>query len=323
MIPVSLNPVWRKLIKDKIDEIRPDLIMPREIMLAEAASDIARAGNIPVIIDMAEHYPAAMKGWKKYSGNFIKRLFVHHLDIPELVERRSVQKSDGIITVCQEQNTRLNKEYGIPFENMAVVHNTPDLQWFDGVRKGPSNPPEVFAYHGYISGDRNLDVMIKAFIIAGKNNSDIAFTISGSFGEGYEELKSIASNSNVSDRIKFTGEYKHSQIKELYSEMDVGILPYKNNTFINHTLSNKLFDYLAVGKPVIVSEAAPMARVINETGAGIVADCSRPESLAEAILKIKDMPLDDISKKEMKASIEKYNWQVDSGNMVDFLNKYL
>ena len=53
-----------------------------------------------MLIDMAEHYPATMRTWKKYQGNALARFLVFWAKVPDLVERRSVGLADGIITVC-------------------------------------------------------------------------------------------------------------------------------------------------------------------------------------------------------------------------------
>jgi len=87
--PVSFNPIWSNCIKKVVNEVNPDLIMPRDIMLAETCGRIGRKYDIPVVMDMAEHYPAAMKGWKKYSDNIFLRILVHSFNVPEKVEKRA------------------------------------------------------------------------------------------------------------------------------------------------------------------------------------------------------------------------------------------
>ena len=72
-LPVPFNPRWKRFIKRKIAEINPDLIIIREIMLGETAGKIAKENNIPIIMDMAENYPAAMREWKKYNSSRISK----------------------------------------------------------------------------------------------------------------------------------------------------------------------------------------------------------------------------------------------------------
>ncbi len=320
--PLSINPIWHGAIKKAIIELKPAIIIPREIMLAEACGRLGRRYNIPVVMDMAEHYPAAMKGWKKYYRSMYLRILVHHLKIPEIVEERSVRLMSGIITVSGELRERIHRVYKFNNDDIQIVNNTPEKAWFEGVDKGPKLPPLRFAYHGHFSQDRNLEIMIKGFIIASEKNKDIHLTLAGD-GENFNECLEIAEQSPVKDRIHFTGAYKHDEIRTLYSDTDIAILPFKANEFINHIVANKLFDYMAVGKPVIVSKAKPMARIIEETGAGIIADCSSPESLASAILNINNNPLNEMSELGMAAFRDKYNWDVDAENLVNFVNRFI
>lgn len=321
-VPISINPVWKKAIIDAVSLEKPDIIMPREIMLAEAAGKIGKKYGIPVIMDMAENYPAVMKGWRKYYDNLINRILVHYLNIPELVEKRAVRLMDGIITVCQEQNDRLCNIYNYPENKLEIVHNTPDIYNFQGVRKGADVPPKIFAYHGFINSERNLDKLIIGFDIAAKENSFIHLVIAGD-GEELQTLKNLAAKLDSSDRIIFKGRYNFNDLKDLYSEMDVGILPYRIDEHINHTISNKLFDYIAAGKPVIVSMAKPMIRIINETNAGKYADCNNPENIAEAIKEISAENLTDLSRNGLDFAESKYNWDIDLKRLTEFLKKYL
>ena len=321
-IPSSFNPNWRKEIESAITQFKPDLLIAREFHIAEAVADKAHKYNLPVIMDMADHYPAAMKGWNKYNKTVLRRLIVQYLKIPELIERRAVLKMDGIITHCDELSERLERDFSFKRENITEVYNTPDLNWYESVKKGVNNPPVNFAYHGYLSTDRNLDVMVKGFLLALEKNPGINMFLAGD-GENMSQLIEIVKNSKFPENIKLYGSYEQEKLKDFLSVMDIGILPYKNNEFINHIISNKLFDYMACGKPIIVSEAKPMVRIINETGCGISADCSNPENMAEAILRIATLNNLEMSAKGIESSKEKYNWQNDSEKLVSFVNKYL
>ncbi len=321
-IPVSMNPFWKTEISKAAREIQADLIIVREIMLAELCSNIARQLDIPVIMDMAEHYPAAMKDFNKYYKNLINRVSVHYLKLPDKIEKKSTIRMDGILSVSKENSLRLIKNNYYPPKNIIEVHNTPKLDWFSDIRKGCQKSPVVYAYHGHFSNVRNLDILIKSFIIAAKTDKNIRLVMAGT-GENFKEISDIRENSDVKDRITLTGFYNHKDTKKLYSEMDIGILPYKNNEFINNIISNKLFDYMACGKPVIVSEAYPMIRIMEETNAGIITDCNNPDTLAQKMLEIKNMDLESMSHNGIKAAETKYNWTVDEQKMIDFFKRYI
>ncbi|MBS1536882.1 MAG: glycosyltransferase family 4 protein [Bacteroidetes bacterium] len=320
--PVSVNPNWKKAIKQEVQRFSPDIIITREILLAGASNQIARQNSIPSLIDMAENYPAAMRGWKKYQSRFLSRFAVNTLKLPSLLEKHAVSGADGIIVVCDEQVQRLVKNYNYPHDNIVVVHNTPELQIFDSVKKGSSTPPKVFGHHGYFTLERGLENFVLGFELAASVLPEIQLSLHGT-GETYLDVENIISNSSFKDRIELNGEYSLSKIAEIYQNSDIGVLPYIPNAHISTTIANKLFDYIACGKPVIVSEASPMRRIIEETGAGICADCSTPESISKAIQKIFSSNIAEMRENGQKFAKKKYNWAVDSERLCKFVLKFI
>jgi len=321
-LPVSPNPLWYQSISKLVKEEKPSVIISRDIMLAEAAGRIARKYGIPSIIDIAEHYPAVMKGWKKYRDRRLYNILVHQLGMPETFEKRSISRSDGIIVVCKEHHQRMLNEFNYSPEKIAIVHNTPELSDFDKVRKGSRPIPKIFAYHGSVMSERNLKIFLEGFIQAANINADIEFDIAGT-GEELDDLKSLVSIAGMSERIHFYGKYNHSRMSEFYDRMDIGVLPYRLDDHIHNTISNKFFDYMAAGKPVIVSNAMPMIRLLEEYPAGIAIDCDSVNTIASTILSIGDNDLGQMSANGMKAVSEKYNWDIDKKTLLDFINKYV
>ena len=57
---------------------------------------------------------------------------------------------------------------------------------------------------------------------------------------------------------------------------------------LNHrySLPNKLFEYLAVGVPLVVSDNPEISRFTTEHGIGEVCDPSDPRSIAAAVLRL-------------------------------------
>ena len=74
---------------------------------------------------------------------------------------------------------------------------------------------------------------------------------------------------------------------------------------------------MAMGKPVIVSDCAPLKRIIEETGAGFVFQSGDPASFADAILTLKDIAVrEKMGDRGYHAVKSKYNWNVDGEHLV-------
>ena len=321
-LPISFNPFWKNAIERAVTDCKPDLIITREMLLAGASNSIAKKKSIPTVIDMAENYPGAMRGWKQYQSRLLSRFAVNTLRLPDKLEKNAVLGSDGIIVVCDEQIERLNNLYGFPVDCIELVQNTPELKTFSKIRKGCSQPPFVFGHHGLFTLDRGLENLVRGFEIAANELPSIRLQLYGK-GETYNDINRIISSSVHKDRMEIHGEYPLSMLPEIYSKVDVGVLPYFPDENFNMTIANKLFDYLSCGKPVIVSEALPMKRIIEETKAGISTDCSTPDKIASAIKQIYYSNLQEMSENGQKFAEKKYNWAVDSKRLCKFAKKFI
>jgi glycosyltransferase involved in cell wall biosynthesis len=240
--------------------------------------------------------------------------------LPDIIESTCVKAADGIIVVCDEQVSRLQLQYGFPGEHTAIVHNTPELDNFQG-QVARNQRKITFAHHGYLQLQRNLEVFIQGFALARRQFPEIVLHLAGE-GETLIDLQNIVRKQHLENSVRFTGEYRLSELSSLYSSSDIGIIPYIPDDFHNHTLQNKLFDYMACGKPVLVSKAKPLERIIAETGAGISWDCSTPESVCEGINFLLSSDITAMSENGVNWARNKYNWSVDEQILLNFMEKY-
>ncbi len=314
-LPSSANPLWRRAIRAQVERLQPSLIVAREMLIAEACT-AAAAGRIPVLMDMAEHYPAAMRSWKKYRSSWYGRLLVHHWDVPSRIERNAIKKMDAIVCVCQENMDRLQKSYHIASEKLALVMNTPALHEFDQVRLGPSHPARVFSYQGYITRERGVERCIQAFSELARTIPDIEFVVAGS-GESYGDVLTMQQASPAADRIHLLGSFRHEELSSILSKSDVGLIVFDQDEFRQHTIPNKLFDYLLCAKPVIVSACAPMARIVQEYSCGIVVDTNSPDQLRQSMARMCQEDLSTMSNNARKAATERFHWELDAQRLKD------
>jgi glycosyltransferase involved in cell wall biosynthesis len=320
-LPIPVNPVWRRAIRRMVFDWRPDLVIAREILLAEPAAAACRDGRVPMVIDMAEHYPATMRTWDKYRKTWISRFLVHRAKVPDLVERRAVAVADGVIVVCDEQMDRLHGQFGYPRDRMAVAHNTLDLEAFADVRKTSSIPPRVFGHHGYITSQRGLDHLVRGFALAARGDSQIQLVLAGS-GD-ISGLAALARSLGVQDRVNLVGPYRHADLIRLYSEVDIGVLAYPVDDSWGYTIPNKLFDYLACGKPVIVSSNQPFRRVVEEAKAGLVLADNSPEKIAAGMLRMLRLDLQPMVNGGLEAARTRLHWARDAETLVGFLSRFV
>ncbi len=318
-IPLLNNPTWTKAINEVVEQIKPDLIIVREIILGVQSGKVAKKHSIPIIMDMAENYPAAMRDWKEYNSNPILKYLVHTCKLPDRIEQKSLSYIDGVITVCEEQIDRLNSVYNYNSSQCVVVHNTPLKVWHS-----PSNIPNtdkiIFLHHGHLTSEKDISKFLKGFLLACDYNDSISFVLAGG-GHCLPDLKEIAERSVHSNKVTFLGRYQHEELADIISKSTIGVIPYQISDFNQYTIHNKIFDYFASQRPVIVSENRPSKRIIEETGAGWAVDCENVNSIKENILQITKPELEEKSKLAVEAS-QKYIWENDFKKLLEFLNRF-
>lgn len=313
------NPVWKKAIRNYIKGFKPDLIIVREIVLGVESGKAAKDFGIPIIMDMAENYPAAMRDWKEYNSNFIMRFFVHKYKLPDRIEAKSLKYMDGIVTVCDEQIERLEQQYSYPRNKCTVVHNTPIEDWLSQ-SKMPERNETVFMHHGHLTAEKDVSKFLKGFLLACEHRDDVRLVLAGG-GHCLESLQEIAAKSSYSSKIDFLGKYNHKELAKIIASSHIGVIPYQLSDFNQYTIHNKIFDYFAVGRPVVVSENRPSKRIIEETKAGWIVDCEDIESIKNSILEIAENTIGEESKNAYMAS-KKYTWQRDLDTLINFIDKY-
>ncbi len=89
---------------------------------------------------------------------------------------------------------------------------------------------------------------------------------------------------------------------------DAFLLPNRKGEFFKGNLPNKLFDFFAASKPIIVAGHGDTADLVRDACAGFVVDAENSEAMASAILDLLYM---DISERNSlgisgRAYVEKY-----------------
>ncbi len=320
--PAFANPVWAGAAWRAARECRPERVIVRDLPLAPLGLWIARRLRVPAIVDMAEPYPEALRSnWQfdRLGG------LDHVLRSPraaEAVERWVLRRSPRVLVVSPEAGERLER-LGLARERWTLVGNTPDLARLD-CGMPPSRPlPDAFAgrplliFTGILVGDRGLDVAIAGLAQLGSRSPRPALLVIGD-GPARDRYEAQARALGLGADVCFAGWIDHAELPAWLRRADVGILPFHACTHIDTTLANKLFDYMALGLPVLASDARPMRRVLAETHAGVTFRAGDAADFARAAASMLDEPAARraMGERGRKAAAETYNWSRDAERLL-------
>ena len=125
------------------------------------AAWLASAGRWPIIMDMAENYPAMIADiWTdQRQGPF--DVLVRNPGIVSAVERFILPRLSHVITVIEESRERL-LQLGLPPNRVSVVSNTPSVNRLGPLRSRIPGDALRIVYLGLMEKHRGVSVVLDA-----------------------------------------------------------------------------------------------------------------------------------------------------------------
>lgn len=313
--PIPVNPVWIWAISSVIRKNPVDLILVRDILLALPSAILGRAFGIPVVLDMAENYPAMLQDRLRYTPTSPLGRLARNPMQARLVEWLCLRMVDHTIVVVEESQERLVRA-GLSPDRLSIVNNTPRLdRWISsrqGHAGGTTQEGVALVYLGNLDGSRGIDVTIQA-VRHLKDQEFLANLAVIGDGPNLNKFRDMAKQLGVADRVTFTGRLSFSRVQDIVARSDVGLIPHYATDAWNTTMPNKLFDYMSSELPVIVSDAKAMARIVREEGCGEVFNDRDPYDLARCIRDLMDPTVRQRLGQRGQAAIRRrYHWDYDS-----------
>ncbi len=210
-----------------------------------------RLAGVPVLLDLHEAMPEFFRSRFPGASNPL----VHRLLL--LQERLSIALSTATITVNPPMRDRL-VGLGVPAAKTGVVVNSPSLGRFDIAAQPRRSFREDgrlrLIYAGALTPTYELDVAVAAVarIASTRPDLDVAFDVYGR-GDSGPGLAAQAADLGVADRITFHGRIPIEDVPAAVARADIGLAPTRHDRFTDMSLSTKVFEYAAMGKPVVAS----------------------------------------------------------------------
>jgi glycosyltransferase involved in cell wall biosynthesis len=307
--------VWTQHILRCSRADRFDAIHIHDLPLAETGFRLSQRLRVPWILDLHENFPAFLEA-AGHTRGAVRRYFFSPVRW-RAYESWAVSQADRIITVVPEALRRFERRK-MAMEKFAVITNSPRLSMF---RPKPdadvSERVLSLLYIGGLGPHRGLDRIIQTMPSILDKIPECRLRIVGS-GAMQEKLKRMAGDLNVAGSVEWRGWMPLDRMPDLVGECDIGLVPHKPTEHTNTTIPHKLFQYMAMKKPVLVSDCGPLERVIGETGAGRVFRYDDPVSIVEMIGQMKDKSVRQaIGEKGFRAVQNTYNWDRDGKRLLD------
>ena len=319
--PVFFNPrliyyLFKTFVKEK-----PDFIHAHDLPTVPLALILKIFFGKKVIFDMHENYPQALREFKK--KGILNYLFKNAY-LAEKLENFCIKRIDKIIVVVEENKVRLTKN-NIQAENIHVISNTVDLGTFRINNKINTlsylDGKYIIFYSGTVSPERGLHTAVLAMKFI-KEKLPNAFLLIIGEGKSVNYLKGLVIKNNLENYVNILKWCGHEILPSYISRADICIIPQPNNDFINTTIPHKLFEYMLMEKPVLVSDAIPLKRIIYESQAGLVFKSENPEDFALKVIEMHESQI-NFGINGRIAVEKKYNWNYDANELIKLYNSLL
>jgi glycosyltransferase involved in cell wall biosynthesis len=245
--------------------------------------------GVPVLLDLHEAMPEFFRSrFPKAANPFSYRML-------RLQERMSTGFATELLTVNESLAERL-RTLGTRPEKLTVILNSPDLTIFDPT----AHPRRAFmadgvlriVYTGAITPTYELDVVLGAVAALRRLRPKLRVE-AALYGRGDDEerLRALAAELGISAIVSLPGRVPIEQVPAVVAASDIGVAPTRLDPFTEMSLSTKILEYAALGKPVVASRLPTVERYFTPDTLALY-ESGDPESLAARILGLVDDPAD-------------------------------
>lgn len=290
--------------------MRPDVVHAHDVNTLPTAWLAARLSRARLVYD-AHEISTSREGYQSF-----RRLAAS-------VERFVMPRADGTITTTDRRAAFFARAYGVP--RPLVLQNRPRKQTVTGGTRirdelGLDRPWPIVLYQGGLQPGRGLDRIVDA----AARVPEAWFVFIGG-GRMAPELEGQVRALGLEGRVRFIPTVSLEDLPSYTESADIGVQAIEN-TCLNHstTDSNKLFEYVAAGLPVVASRFPEIRKVISEFDLGLLIRSDDTAALTEAINKlVKDEQLRDHYASNARQAAGVLNWEAQEGTLLDLYEAVL
>lgn len=249
-----------------------------------AGAIIKRIKNKPFVLEVRDLWPdsiIAVNALKESIG--IKLL--------RALEKKLYRSANQIVVLTNSFKEHIVR-FGIPNEKIVTVPNGVELKRFNKISNNKDDYKYDFTNEGkfivsYI-GTFGLAHGIENIIFAAQRlqyNTNIHFLLVGD-GSRRDALLQLVKKENLTN-VTILPLQPKKIIPSLLKVSDVGVVTLINNKLFNTVIPSKIFEYMAMKKPLIISvPKGEVTKIVEQSFCGIVVKPESPDAIAESILKL-------------------------------------
>lgn len=206
--------------------------------------------------------------------------------VKEKIKKYLAKRTTGMLVISKALADYFDKQ-GIG--NIAIINMFVDTKRFDDMKYDTDR--KYIAYCGTISPFKDgVDCLIKAFALFHKSHPDYEMKLIGRFEneEAEKNLKGLVKEYHLEQAVCFTGMINPEEMPRLLCNAQMLALARPDNEQAKYGFPTKLGEYLATGKPVVVTRVGEIGLFLQDKINCRMAEPGNPEDFANKMSWVAD-----------------------------------
>jgi len=270
----------------KIDHV--DLVWGTSPPLFQAfpAWLLAKIKRVPFVLEIRDLWPAFAVDMGVLKNPVL-------IQMAEWAERFLYRNADHLIVNSPAYKDHL-VEKGADRSKVSFISNGVDLKYFQPNQEKGKFTSEygledkfIILYAGAHGPANDLETVLEASLLL-SDQPEIRIVL---VGDGKSKSDLIAKKQEMGlTNLIFIPPMPKSRMGEVLAGADICLATLKDIPMFKMTYPNKVFDYMAAGKPTLLAIDGVIRKVIEDSRSGIFIPPGDPKALADAVLKLRNDP---------------------------------
>jgi PEP-CTERM/exosortase A-associated glycosyltransferase len=273
-----------KRLAEIIPIVKPDVLHAHSPSLnAIAALRAGKKFGIPVVYEVRAFWEDAAVDHGTSTENGLR------YKLTRALETYALKRADAVTTICEGLRKDIVAR-GIPADKVTVIPNavdidkfalggSADLQLKDKLGLSGSR---LIGFIGSFYAYEGLDVLLRAVPKLSARMPDLRVLLVGG-GPQDAQLRQLAKDLNIEDKVVFTGRVPHDQVNRYYDLLDVLVYPRLPMRLTDLVTPLKPLEAMAQGRILAASDVGGHLELIADGKTGVLFRANDTDSLVDKV----------------------------------------